>query len=188
MTQMKQWHEKNVDIDLCVIGRKAEAFFRRYGGNVLAVADHLGDAPEVQKLIGIVRVMLDQFNEGKIDAIFIVTNEFVNTMVQKPVVRQLLPLQPDHTENQGHWDYIYEPDSAKDLLEKLLVRYVESQVYQGVVENIACEQSARMVAMKNATENAGKLIEELQLIYNKARQAGITREIAEIVAGAQAVE
>jgi F-type H+-transporting ATPase subunit gamma len=188
IANMKQWHEKNIDIDLCVIGRKAEAFFRRFGGNVLAVADRLGDAPEVQNLIGIVKVMLDQFNEGKIDAIYIASNEFINTMIQKPMIRQLLPLQMEKSESQGYWDYIYEPDSAKDLLEKLLVRYVESQVYQGVVENIACEQSARMVAMKNATENAGKLIDELQLIYNKARQAGITREIAEIVAGAAAVE
>ncbi len=188
IADVKKWRDKNAEIDLCVIGRKGEAFFRRYGGNVLGVADHLGDAPEIQDLIGIVKVMLDQYDKNKVDAIFIVSNEFVNTMIQKPVIRQLLPLPVDVKEKSEYWDYIYEPDSSKDLLEMLLVRYIESQVYQGVVENIACEQSARMVAMKNATENAGQLIDELQLIYNKARQAGITREIAEIVAGAAAVE
>ncbi len=188
MADMKKWHEKGVEIDFCVIGRKGEAFFRRYGGNVIAAANHLGDAPEVKDLIGIVKVMLDQYDQNAVDSIFIASNEFINTMIQKPVIRQLFPLMPDEREKEGHWDYIYEPDSAKDLLTLLLVRYIESQVYQGVVENIACEQSARMVAMKNATENAGKLIDELQLIYNKARQAGITREIAEIVAGAAAVE
>ncbi|AIT62421.1 F0F1 ATP synthase subunit gamma [Coxiella burnetii] len=189
IADMKKWQADNIGVDLCVIGRKGEAFFRRYGGNVLAVADHLGDAPEVQDIIGIVKVMLDQYDKQQIDAIYIATNEFVNTMVQKPLVRQLLPLKTDEEEVEGgYWDYIYEPDESKDLLEMLLVRYIESQVYQAVIENIACEQSARMVAMKNATENAGQLIDELRLIYNKARQAGITREIAEIVAGAAAVE
>lgn len=190
VSDMKSWHDKNVESDLCIIGKKGEAFFRRQGGNVLAVADHLGDAPTVQKLIGIVKVMMDQFDQQKIDAIYLVTNEFINTMTQKPVIRQLLPLPLEAASTEvtpGYWDYIYEPDSSKDLLEMLLVRYVESQVYQAVVENIACEQSARMVAMKSATDNAGKLIDELRLIYNKARQAGITREIAEIVAGAEAV-
>lgn len=188
VAEMKKWQDKNVDIELCTIGRKAEAFFSRYGGNIVGIADHLGDEPEVQDLIGIVKVMLDHFNEQKIDAIYIASNDFVNTMVQKPIVRQLLPLQKEEQESEGYWDYIYEPDSSKDLLEMLLIRYIESQVYQAVIENIACEQSARMVAMKSATDNAGGLIDELQLIYNKARQAGITREISEIVAGAAAVE
>lgn len=188
LLEMKKWHDKGIENDLCVIGRKGEAYFSRRGANILGSATHLGDAPEVQDIIGVVKVMLDQFNEGKIDALYTVSNDFVNTMIQKPVVRQLLPLQKDEEESQGYWDYIYEPDSSRDLLEMLLVRYIESQVYQAVVENIACEQSARMVAMKNATENAGGLIDELQMVYNKARQAGITREISEIVAGAAAVE
>lgn len=189
LADMKRWQKDHIDIDLCVIGRKGEAFFRRYGGPILAVADHLGDSPEVRDIIDVVNVMLDQYNKEKIDAIYIATNKFCNTMVQKPIIRQLLPLQADQKAvEKGYWDYIYEPDSSKDLLEMLLVRYIESQVYQAVIENIACEQSARMVAMKNATENAGQLIDELQLIYNKARQAGITREIAEIVAGAAAIE
>ena len=185
---MKTWDDKSVGSDVCVIGKKGEAYFSRYGVNILGSAMHLGDAPEVQDIIGIVKVMLDQFNEGKIDALYTASNDFVNTMIQKPVIRQLLPLQEAEQESQGYWDYIYEPDSSKDLLEMLLIRYIESQVYQAVIENIACEQSARMVAMKNATDNAGGLIDELQLIYNKARQASITREISEIVAGAAAIE
>ena len=189
VAEMKKWNERNIEIDLCVIGHKGESFFRRYGGNIIAVADHLGDKPKVQDIIGLVKVMPDRFNDKKIDVIYVATNEFVNTMIQKPVIRQLIPLKADKKEAQeGYWDYIYEPDVSKDLLEMLLVRYIESQVYQAVIENIACEQSARRVAMKNATENAGQLIDELQLIYNKARQAGITQEIAEIVAGAAAVE
>lgn len=190
ITDMKQWQEDHINVDLCVIGRKGEIFFRRYGRPVLAVADYLGDAPKIQDIIGVVQVILDQYKKEKIDVIYIITNKFYNTMLQKPMIRQLLPLQTDQkkVEQEGYWDYIYEPDSSKDLLEILLVRYIESQVYQAVIENIACEQSARMVAMKNATENAGQLIDELQLIYNKVRQAGITREIAEIVAGSTAVE
>lgn len=188
LNDMKKWDEKNIEIDLCLIGRKGTTFFKRHGGNVVAVADHLGDAPEVQELVGIIKVMLDRYDEGKIDAIYIITNEFINTMKQQPIINQLLPLPVEEKELQGHWDYIYEPDSSKDLLTMLLVRYIESQVYQAVVENIACFQAAQMIAMKNATENAGELITGLQLIYNKARQASITREIAEIVAGASAVE
>lgn len=189
LKEAKAWEERGVGVDFCLVGRKGEAFFKRTGGNVLALADHLGDAPKVNDLIGIVKVMIDAFKDEKLDAIYIATNDFVNTMVQRPAIRRLLPLPKIEEETQsGHWDYIYEPDNAADLLEKLLIRYVESQVYQSVVENIACEQSARMVAMQNATRNAGDLIRELQKIYNKARQAGITREIAEIVAGAAAVE
>ena len=185
---MKAWSDKGVGIDLCLIGRKAEAFFKRHGGKVLAVADQLGDDPDVGHLIGVVKVMLDHFDEGKLDALFIVSNHFINTMTQRPVVEQLLPLKVEAAEHKTHWDYIYEPDSARELLTMLLKRYIESQVYQGVIENIASEQSARMVAMQSATENAGSIISELQTIYNKARQAGITREISEIVAGAAAVE
>lgn len=188
LKKMKSWEEKSVEVDLSVIGRKGESFFGSVGGNVIAVTDQLGDAPEVQDVVGIVRVMLDAFEQEQVDAVYIVGNEFVNTMVQRPTIRQLLPLQKSEQESQGHWDYIYEPDSSKELLDKLLIRYIESQVYQAVVENIACEQSARMVAMNSATDNAGNLIKELQLVYNKARQASITREIAEIVAGADAVE
>lgn len=190
LKDLKAWDEKGVGIDLCIIGRKGEAFFKNVGGNVLALADHLGDAPEVQDIIGVVKVMLDAFKENKLDAVYVASNDFVNTMLQKPTARQLLPLPKLEVREaqEGYWDYIYEPDEAKDLLEMLLIRYIESQVYQAVVENIACEQSARMVAMQSATKNAGDIIRELQLIYNKARQAGITREIAEIVAGAAAVE
>ena len=188
LSEMKQWESKSVEMDLCVIGKKGEAFFDRIGGNVLAAADHLGDAPEVQSLIGLVKVMLDRYDEGKLDAVYVIANDFINTMTQKPQIRQLLPLQPEEQTSEAYWDYIYEPDSSRDLLDMLLVRYIESQVYQAVVENIACEQAARMVAMKNATDNAGELIKELQLIYNKARQASITQEIAEIVGGAAAIE
>jgi F-type H+-transporting ATPase subunit gamma len=188
LSNMKTYHDQQVEIDLCLIGKKAGAFFERVGGNILASADRLGDAPEVQSLIGIVKVMLDRFDEGKLDAIYVVSNDFVNTMVQKPQVRKLLPLEPEEQASQGHWDYIYEPDSSRELLTMLLIRYIESQVYQAVIENIACEQAARMVAMKSATDNAGDLIKELQLIYNKARQASITQEIAEIVGGAAAIE
>ena len=186
---LKQWESQNVGIELCLIGKKAEGFFKRHGGKVLATANHLGDAPGIQDIIGIVKVMLDHFNDGKVDAVYVVANDFVNTMVQKPVIRQLLPLQQEEQkEEPPYWDYIYEPDESRILLTRLLERYIESQVYQGVIENIACEQSARMIAMKSATDNAGELIKELQQIYNKARQAGITREIAEIVSGAAALD
>ncbi|HYF98145.1 MAG TPA: F0F1 ATP synthase subunit gamma [Coxiellaceae bacterium] len=185
---LKKWSDKGVGIDLCLVGRKAEAFFKRYGGKVLAAVDQLGDDPDVNVLIGAVKVMLDHFDEGKIDALYIVSNHFVNNMTQRPQVEQLLPLPASSHGHKAHWDYIYEPDSASELLTMLLKRYIESQVYQAVIENIACEQSARMIAMNNATENAGSIISELQTIYNKARQAGITREISEIVAGAAAVE
>lgn len=187
IADMKKCQDNDIDIDLCVIGRKGEVFFRRFGVNVLGVVDHLGNAPEVEDIIGIVKIMLDQYDQQHIDAMYLVTNEFVNTMAQQPVIRLLLPLKTEEAELEaGYWDYIYEPDDSKDLLEMLLVRYIESQVYQAVIENIACEQSARMVAMKNATENAGQLINELKLTYNKARQANITREIAEIIAGTAA--
>jgi len=184
---MQEWHKKGINSDLCLIGVKADAFFRRFGGNILANANHLGDAPNISDLIGIVKVMLDAYNEQRLDGVYIAFNRFVNSMNQQPVIKQLLPLEVLPVGDKvGYWDYIYEPD-AKELLNALLVRYIETQVYQAVVENMACEQAARMVAMKNATENAGELIGELQLIYNKARQASITREIAEITAGAEAL-
>ncbi|MAS24484.1 MAG: F0F1 ATP synthase subunit gamma [Oceanospirillaceae bacterium] len=185
--QTKDWEGKGVEVDFAAIGSKAGLFFSSFGGNVVASQSHLGDAPELQSLIGAVKVMLDAFDEGKIDRLFIIHNRFVNTMTQSPETVQLLPLKAQEDESlKHHWDYIYEPD-AKEILEGLLVRYVESQVYQGVVENNACEQAARMLAMKNATDNAGGMINELNLLYNKARQAAITQEISEIVGGAAAV-
>ncbi len=184
---MKKWHAQKVEIDICVIGAKAAAFFKSYGGNVVAAVRNIGDAPEVSSVLGAVKVMLDKFETEELDRLYLVNNTFVNTMTQKPEVEQLLPLPPsDDQVFKGLWDYIYEPN-AKELLDGLLMRYMESQVYQAVVENNACEQAARMVAMKNATENASDLIDELQLIYNKARQASITQELSEIVSGAAAV-
>ncbi len=184
---MKDWADQQVQIDLCLVGAKAGAFFRSFGGNVVASTRDLGEAPQVSDLIGSVKVMLDAFEEGKIDKLYLVSNEFVNTMTQQPTVSQLLPLlAEDNSKLKHHWDYIYEPD-AEVLLKGLLTRFIESQVYQAVVENAACEQAARMIAMKNATDNAGELIDTLKLIYNKARQAAITQEISEIVGGAAAV-
>ena len=187
LKDMKGWSEKNVDIDICSVGSKASSFFKSFGGNVVAAIRNLGERPEVADVVGSVKVMLDSYAEGKIDRLFLVSNDFVNTMTQSPEVRQILPLQADKDEaRKHHWDYIYEP-SAEKLLEGLLTRYIESQVYQAVVENNACEQAARMIAMKSATDNAGDLINELQLVYNKARQAAITQELSEIVGGASAV-
>jgi F-type H+-transporting ATPase subunit gamma len=184
---MEQFANDGIEIDVCAVGSKAVSFFNNYGGNVTAAVTGLGDAPEAENLVGSVKVMLDAFDEGKIDRLYVVSNEFVNTMTQKPRVEQLLPLNAEeNAELQHHWDYIYEPE-AVEILNDLLVRYIESQVYQSVVENIACEQAARMLAMKNATDNAGDIINELQLVYNKARQAAITQEISEIVSGAAAV-
>lgn len=189
--EMVEWKDKGAEIDICAIGSKAGSFFRRYGGDLVAAKSGLGDTPKASELIGSVKVMLDGYEEGKIDRLYVVYNEFVNNMTQKPLVQQLLPLEAEAEQESDKskvagWDYLYEPDS-KTLLDSLMVRYIESQVYQAVVENIACEQSARMVAMKNATDNAGDFIDELQLIYNKARQAAITQEIAEIVGGAAAI-
>jgi F-type H+-transporting ATPase subunit gamma len=189
VNSMQEWSAKGADIDMCLVGAKAGGFFANLQGNVVASVRDLGDAPALADLIGSVKVMLDAFDEGKIDKLYLVGNKFVNTMTQKPEVEQLLPLPPgdDEEMQQAHWDYLYEPDEAGVLLDKLLARFIESQVYQAVVENVACEQAARMVAMKNATENAGDLIDELQLIYNKARQAAITQELSEIVSAAAAV-
>ena len=186
---MQEWSEQGVDVDLALIGGKAMGFFNSVGGNVIASTKDLGDAPQVADLIGAVKVMLDAFDEGTLDKLYLVSNKFVNTMTQQPTVEQLLPLPPadDAEMKKAHWDYIYEPDDANELLTDLLGRFIESQVYQGAVENLACEQAARMIAMKSATDNAGDLIDELQLIYNKARQTAITQELSEIVSGAAAV-
>ncbi|MEM1404797.1 MAG: F0F1 ATP synthase subunit gamma [Pseudomonadota bacterium] len=187
MRAMKEWADQDIEIDLSLIGAKAMAFFNSYGGNVIAASRDIGEEPSLEDLIGGVKTMLDAYEEGKIDRLFLVSNEFVNTMTQNPTVEQILPLQAeDSDEMKHHWDYIYEPE-ARELLEGLLTRYIESQVYQAVVENAACEQAARMLAMKNATDNAGDLIDELELVYNKARQAAITQELSEIVGGAAAI-
>ena len=188
IAEMKEWRGQNLDVDLAVIGTKAMGFFRRLGGKVVSENSHLGDTPKVEELIGSVKVMLDAYDEGQIDRLYLANNVFVNTMTQKPVIDQLLPVSGDDQDEslRHHWDYIYEPD-AKEVMDGLLMRYIESLVYQGLVENIACEMAARMVAMKAATDNAGNLIDELQLVYNKARQAAITQELSEIVAGAAAV-
>lgn len=185
----RAWKEQVIEVDFAIVGRKGEAFFKRVGGNILGSIDQLGDKPELEDTIGIVKLMLKAYTDGVIDALHIVYNEFINTMTQKPTVKQLLPLpksEEDKASMGHHWDYIYEPD-AKGLLDELLERYIELQVYQAVIENIACEQAAKMIAMKSATDNAGELIKEFQLAYNKARQAAITQELAEIVGGAAAL-
>jgi len=187
INDMKAHDDNGIEIDVVPVGKKAVEFFKRNPGNVVAEASQLGDSPHMSDLIGSIKVMLDAFMMGKIDALYLVSNEFVNTMTQEPTVLQMLPISGStDDELKHHWDYIYEPDS-KEILDGLLMRFVESQVYQGVVENIACEMSARMVAMKNATDNANDIIDSLETKYNKARQAAITQEISEIVAGASAV-
>jgi F-type H+-transporting ATPase subunit gamma len=187
LKSMQAYSKQDVGIDICVVGAKAGSFFKSYGGNITASVRDLGEEPDLASLIGSVKTMLDAFSEGKIDKLYLVSNVFVNTMTQTPTQLQLLPLQAaEKDELKHHWDYIYEPD-AEELLEGLLRRYIESQVYQAVVENGACEQAARMLAMKSATDNAGELIGELQLVYNKARQAAITQELSEIVGGAAAI-
>ncbi|MGB5440168.1 MAG: F0F1 ATP synthase subunit gamma [Gammaproteobacteria bacterium] len=187
LNSLREWDEAGLDVDLTLIGTKSNSFFKRMKFDVSASATHLGDAPSIVELIGTIKVMLDAYEEGRIDSLYLAHNEFVNTMTQKPVIKQLIPIVSDPDKKlETHWDYIYEPDS-KPVMDSLMIRYIESLVYQGMVENVACEQAARMVAMKSATDNAGDLIDELQLIYNKARQAAITQEISEIVSGAAAV-
>ena len=188
VNELSTWQDKRVEVDVTVIGRKALAFFRRFSPTIVSEVTQLGDAPQFADLIGAIKVMLDAYSEGRIDRLFIVHNRFVSTMAQVPQVEQLLPIRAVAPEEalKAHWDYLYEPD-AHAVVDALMTRYIESLVYQGVVENIACEMAARMVAMKSATDNAGNLIDELQLVYNKARQAAITQEIAEIVSGAAAV-
>lgn len=188
LVALKDWQDKGVDVDLCTIGQKASVFFKRITKNLKATATHLGDTPSATDIIGTVKVMLDAYDNGEIDRLYVVYNRFLNTMTQQPTINQLLPVMSEIKEEKltHHWDYIYEPD-AKAVLDGLLVRFIESQVYQGVVENVACEMAARMVAMKAASDNAGNLIGDLKLAYNKARQASITQELSEIVAGAAAV-
>jgi F-type H+-transporting ATPase subunit gamma len=184
---IREWEEKGAGVSLCLMGTKGITFFKRLHLPILASVSGMADQPHVSDLIGTVKVMLDSYREGKIDRLYLVHAEFVNTMTQKPRIDQLLPVDPSEGEQlQAHWDYIYEPGAA-EILDALLMRYVESQVYRGAVENLASEMAARMVAMKAATENAGDIISELQLVYNKARQAAITKELAEIVGGAAAV-
>jgi len=184
---VREWQGKGASVQLGIMGSKGLAFFRRLSLPIVASVTGLGDKPHVKDLVGAIKVMLDAYREGKIDRLFIVNAQFLNTMTQKPTALQLLPALPQSgAQLPEHWDYIYEP-AALQILDGLLMRYVESQIYQGAVENVACEMAARMVAMKSASDNAGKLIGDLQLIYNKARQAAITKELAEIVGGAAAV-
>ena len=182
------------EISYSLIGTKAQSFFRSFGGNVISATEKLGDDPSIEQLVGSMKILLDAFSEGEIDRVYLASNSFVNTMTQEPEINQLLPLSKiEDEEDEGsnketpRWDYIYEPDDSRLLLDGLMERYIESLLYQSVIENIACEQAAKMVAMKSATDNAGSLIEELQLVYNNARQAAITQEISEIVAGAEAI-
>ncbi len=188
LKSIKQNLDAGINVELCLIGSKAMAFFKRMGGNVVATANNLGDAPTITNLIGVIKVMLDAYLEERIDALYLCSNEFISTMRQEPRIQQVLPLiASEDTELKHHWDYIYEPDNAHELLGKLLERYAESQIYRAVIENIASEQAARMLAMRSATDNASELIGNLQLAYNKARQAAITRELSEIVAGASVI-
>lgn len=194
LKDLASWEQDAVEVDVATIGSKGSSFFSAINAKLVGQISKLGDAPHLNSIIGLLKIMLDAYSNGTIDALYVVSNEFVNTMTQQPKVEQLLPIvavaladdaEADHFGNT-HWDYLYEPD-AKEVLDSLLARYIESIVYQGLVENNACEQSARMVAMKSASDNAGNIIDELQLAYNKARQAAITQEISEIVAGAAAV-
>ena len=188
LAQFIEWENTKIEVDVCTIGNKGASFFSGINANIVGQVAKLGDTPHVNDIVGIIKLMLDAYYEGTIDELYVASNEFVNTMTQKPGIEKLLPVVESELEEdlQGHWDYLYEPD-AKDVLDNLLSRYIESIVYQGLVENNACEQSARMVAMKSASDNAGNIIDELQLVYNKARQAAITQEISEIVSGAAAV-
>jgi F-type H+-transporting ATPase subunit gamma len=187
LRELKEWRDKGVEVDLCLIGAKGVQFFRSLNVNVVGAATHLGEDPKVADLVGSIKIMLDSYSEGNIDRLFLMHSKFVNTMTQQPTVDTLIPVHAvDVDDLPQHWDYIYEPE-AVDLLDSVLARYIESQVYRGTVENVACEMAAKMVAMKSATDNAGNLIDDLQLDYNKARQAAITQEISEIVGGAAAV-
>ena len=187
LRELKEWRDKDVEVDLCLIGAKGVQFFRNLNVNVVGATTHLGEDPKVADLVGSIKIMLDSYTEGTIDRLYLMHSKFVNTMSQEAASDTLIPVAAiDAADLPQHWDYIYEPD-AVDLLDSVLARYIESQVYRGTVENVACEMAAKMVAMKSATDNAGKLIDELQLDYNKARQAAITQEISEIVGGAAAV-
>ena len=192
---VKEWQDKNVQVDFALIGNKAVSFFKRVGGKVLGTATHLGDKPRLDQLLGVIKLVTDAYLEQKVDRVFLVSNLFVNTMTQKPTVKQLIPVvkakeekgeKAEKAELLQYWDYLYEPGSV-EVVDTVMQRYIESQIYRAVIENAACEQSARMVAMKSASDNAGKIIGKLQLSYNKARQASITKELSEIVGGAAAV-
>lgn len=188
LIQMQQWGSEQIEVDICTIGQKSAGYFRNISANMVGQVEKLGDTPHLEDIVGVIKIMLDGYAQGTIDEIHVVHNEFVNTMTQDPHIKQLVPVKVSEIQDKlkGNWDYIYEPD-AVEVLDTLMVRYIESIVLQGVIENNACEQAARMVAMKSASDNAGTLIDELQLVYNKARQAAITQEISEIVAGAAAV-
>ncbi len=187
LADMGQWQQKGADVSLVALGKKAIAYFKNVKVEVTAVASDFGETPQIEDLIGAIKSMLEEYHDKKVDRVYLVHNNFINTMVQRPVIEQLLPLPPtDDEEVRGIWDYIYEPD-AETLLNSVMVRYIEALVYQGVLENLASEHAARMIAMKSATDNASDLIDELNLVYNKARQAAITQEISEIVGGAAAV-
>ena len=187
LPHMGEWQEKGVDVSVVALGKKAVAYFKNVKVEMMAAASNLGEKPQIDDLIGSITAMLEEYRERECDRVYLVYNEFVNTMVQKPMIEQLLPLPPtDDTQVREVWDYLYEPD-AETLLNSVMTRYIETLVYQGVLENLACEHAARMIAMKNATDNASDLIAELDLVYNKARQAAITQEISEIVGGAAAV-
>jgi len=188
LKQFQEWEQAKIEIDVAVIGSKGVSFFSGINANIVGQVTKLGDTPHLEDIAGLIKLMLDAFYQKEIDALYLASNEFVNTMTQKPGVEKLLPISETDLEEDlsGHWDYLYEPD-AQEVLDILLSRFVEAIVYQGLVENNACEQSARMVAMKSASDNAGNIIDELQLVYNKARQAAITQEISEIVSGAAAV-
>jgi F-type H+-transporting ATPase subunit gamma len=187
LPHMGEWQAKGVDVSVVAFGKKAVAYFKNVKVEMMAAASNLGEKPQIDDLIGSITVMLDEYRERKCNRVYLVYNEFVNTMVQNPIIEQLLPLPPtDDTQVREVWDYLYEPD-AETLLNSVMTRYIETLVYQGVLENLACEHAARMIAMKNATDNASDLIAELDLVYNKARQASITQEISEIVGGAAAV-
>jgi F-type H+-transporting ATPase subunit gamma len=184
---LKEWSDKGIEVDLCLIGAKGVQFFRSLNVNVVGAATHLGEDPKLADLVGSIKIMLDAYIEGRIDRLYLMHSEFVNTMSQQPDIKTLIPVEAvDAGDLPQHWDYIYEPD-AVDLLDAVLMRYIESQVYRATIENVACEMASKMVAMKSATDNAVKFIDELQLDYNKARQAAITQEISEIVGGAAAV-
>ena len=184
---VKEWQDKSVQVDFALVGNKAVSFFRRVGGKVLGTATHLGDKPRLDQLLGVIKLVTDAYLAEQVDRVFLISNAFVNTMTQKPTVKQLIPVEKIKAEGLlQYWDYIYEPGSV-EVIDTVMQRYIESQVYRAVIENAACEQSARMVAMKSASDNAGKIIGKLQLSYNKARQASITKELSEIVGGAAAV-
>jgi F-type H+-transporting ATPase subunit gamma len=187
LADMREWQQKDAAISMVTLGKKAIAYYKNINVEITAAASDLGEKPQIEDLIGAIRPMLEEYRDMKVDRVYLVHNDFVNTMVQTPVIEQLLPLPPgDDEEVRDIWDYIYEPD-AETLLNSVMVRYIEALVYQGVLENLASEHAARMIAMKSATDNASDLIDELNLVYNKARQASITQEISEIVSGASAV-